>query len=24
VLEALRTGEKCPVDWRPGAGTLGR
>jgi peroxiredoxin (alkyl hydroperoxide reductase subunit C) len=24
VLEALQTGEKCPVDWRPGAKTLGR
>jgi len=24
VLEALQTGEKCPVDWRPGARTLGR
>jgi peroxiredoxin (alkyl hydroperoxide reductase subunit C) len=24
VLEALQTGEKCPVDWRPGAETLGR
>ena len=24
VLEALQTGEKCPVDWRPGASTLGR
>jgi alkyl hydroperoxide reductase subunit AhpC len=24
VLEALRTGEKCPVEWHPGARTLGR
>jgi peroxiredoxin 2/4 len=24
VVEALQTGEKCPVDWRPGAKTLGR
>lgn len=24
VLEALQTGEKCPVDWRPGGKTLGR
>ena len=24
VLEALQTGEKCPVEWRPGASTLGR
>jgi alkyl hydroperoxide reductase subunit AhpC len=24
VLEALQTGENCPVDWRPGASTLGR
>jgi alkyl hydroperoxide reductase subunit AhpC len=24
VLEALQTGENCPVDWRPGAKTLGR
>ncbi len=24
VLEALQTGEKCPVEWRPGARTLGR
>lgn len=24
VLEALRTGEKAPADWRPGAATLGR
>ena len=24
VLEALRTGEKCPVEWHPGASTLGR
>ncbi len=24
VLEALQTGEKCPVEWRPGAKTLGR
>jgi peroxiredoxin (alkyl hydroperoxide reductase subunit C) len=24
VLEALQTGEKCPVDWQPGSRTLGR
>jgi len=24
VLEALQTGDKCPVDWHPGAKTLGR
>ncbi|HVP68487.1 MAG TPA: peroxiredoxin [Anaeromyxobacteraceae bacterium] len=24
VLEALQTGEKCPVEWRPGGKTLGR
>ena len=24
VVEALQTGEKCPVDWRPGTSTLGR
>ena len=24
VLEALQTGEKCPVEWRTGAKTLGR
>jgi peroxiredoxin (alkyl hydroperoxide reductase subunit C) len=24
VLEALQTGEKCPVEWRQGQGTLGR
>ena len=24
VLEALQTGDKCPVDWRPGVKTLGR
>jgi peroxiredoxin (alkyl hydroperoxide reductase subunit C) len=24
VLEALQTGENCPVDWRPGVKTLGR
>ena len=24
VLEALQTGERCPVEWRPGATTLGR
>jgi len=24
VLEALQTGEKCPVEWRAGARTLGK
>ena len=24
VLEALRTGDRCPVEWRPGEDTLGR
>jgi alkyl hydroperoxide reductase subunit AhpC len=24
VLEALQTGDRCPVEWRPGARTLGR
>ncbi|HTP50007.1 MAG TPA: peroxiredoxin [Anaeromyxobacteraceae bacterium] len=24
VLEALQTGDKCPVEWRPGSKTLGR
>ena len=24
VLEALQTGEKCPVEWSPGSRTLGR
>ena len=23
VLQALQTGEKCPIDWRPGEATLG-
>ncbi|HQH22398.1 MAG TPA: peroxiredoxin, partial [Thermoleophilia bacterium] len=23
VLQALQTGELCPVDWRPGQSTLG-
>lgn len=24
VLEALQTGERCPVEWEPGASTLGK
>jgi alkyl hydroperoxide reductase subunit AhpC len=24
VLEALRTGERSPAEWRPGQATLGR
>lgn len=24
VLEALQTGERCPVEWEPGQGTLGK
>lgn len=24
VLEALQTGERCPVEWKPGAQTLGK
>ena len=24
VLEALQTGERCPVEWEPGTGTLGK
>jgi len=23
VLQALQTGEKCPIDWKPGEATLG-
>jgi peroxiredoxin (alkyl hydroperoxide reductase subunit C) len=24
VLEALQTGERCPVGWKPGEKTLGK
>lgn len=24
VLEALQTGERCPIDWQPGTATLGK